>query len=160
MWVGVGRRRLEAGLGGPHVPGEPLARPCRALARVNHPGLRSVRGGARRVELSRDGPWPRGERSGLGGRACVRRVSGRPWLLTFEWARCTSCALRHHLPLIVWKVYTCRGGRPGETGYEKAFIALNVQFWGYGEGSSLTAVFLSAENMAAQREWTPMVSSR
>lgn len=24
----------------------------------------------------------------------------------------------------------------------------------------LTAVFLSAENMAAQREWTPMVSSR
>ena len=53
-----------------------------------------------------------------------------------------------------------RGGRPGETGYERAFIALNVQFWGYGEGSSLTAVFLSAENMAAQREWTPMVSSR
>jgi len=99
-------------------------------------------------------------RSGLGGRACVRRVSGRPWLLTFEWARCTSCALRHHLPLMVWKVYTCRGGRPGETGYERAFIALNVQFWGYGEGSSLTAVFLSAENMAAQREWTPMGSSR
>lgn len=26
--------------------------------------------------------------------------------------------------------------------------------------SCLTAVFLSAENMAAQREWTPMVSSR
>ena len=29
-----------------------------------------------------------------------------------------------------------------------------------GKGCSLTAVFLSAENMAAQREWTPMVSSR
>lgn len=31
---------------------------------------------------------------------------------------------------------------------------------GLGKGFSLTAVFLLAENMAAQREWTPMVSSR
>ena len=86
-------------------------------------------------------------RSGLGGRACVRRVSGRPWLLTFEWARSTSCALRHHLPLIVWKVYPCRGGRPGETGYERAFIALNVQFWSYGEGMfSNCSIFVSREH--------------
>lgn len=133
-----GRRRDWTGTG---AGGEPLALPSPGRpGRVNHPGLRSVRGGAQRVELSRDlrrqNGRARGEGAGVGG-ACVGALPQET---------CRDVAWpAHGLRLLSGQ----RRGRPrGEAG-------------GGGLGAVLTAVvYLPAENMAAQREWTPMVSSR
>lgn len=89
------------------VPANRWHRSRQASARVNHRGLRSVRGGAQRVELSRDGLPPRRERLALrpGGRAGIRGAfPGRPLLPAFGQAR-----TEHSVPCTL-SFLDCLGG--------------------------------------------------
>lgn len=108
------------------------------------------------MELSRDGPWRRERPAlGTGGRACVRRVSGRPWSLTFEWARAVRLV---PYGTIFSRLESLRAGerRPGQTEHKGLYPSECAVM---GKGCSLTAViFVSREHGGP--EWTPMVSSR
>ena len=67
--IGLGRGRMAAvrGRAGSATRSRrTVGKALPGLGPRQSPGLRSVRGGARRVELSRDGPWRRGERPALG----------------------------------------------------------------------------------------------
>lgn len=110
------------------------------------------------MELSRDGPPPRWESRALGpggkgrrGGACLAvRGSQAPG------RRSASCATG-----FLSSSRKCTRAREGNVGRgsESADSVMCAE-GGRGQGCALTAVFLSVENMAAQREWTPMVSSR